>query len=254
MKGIDWSNEISIDSKIYSSTKGTFEVISETDQMSYMLSYSFENLSGFFNDSQLVVIMPRFCILNCMDETILVSQKLSEKFCDYKPYLPSGWHKLDKNLSTCVQLRTQSTLWSLGSVDLNEIGSSLLYIPLRNQDTTSANGIVVHIEVKLAQKSDNCSIAVIIWRESVESKTATIISNDSNVSITVRQADLELAYNLSGKDNLFDIIIPPSAKIPFGWADSECGTSILVAVGEEINVILFYSNVFIYHRHFYLIS
>lgn len=141
---------------------------------------------------QLITFIPRFCVLNCMDEVVYLSQQHSKKYCEYFPFSPNSWHKLEGKKGTNVLIRLQSTIWSLGSIELNELGASVLYIPYKKSDFedqhTTSGGIVVHVEVKLAEHCDNCSLVVIIWRETVTARSAFLIQNDSDVVVTVRQA------------------------------------------------------------------
>ena len=128
-------------------------------------------------------------------------------------------------------------------MDINDIGTSVLYIPHRDANNAAnssdpaaahTNGIVLHVEVKLADPTDHCSIIVVIWQETIESRAAMSIRNTSDVSITVRQADIEMDHEIEGQEHLFEMIIPPRTSIPFGWADPETGTDVLVTVGEGI--------------------
>lgn len=148
-----------------------------------------------------------------MDENVYFTQKSSKSMCEYQPYSPSAWHKLDSIRGTSVHIRTQSTIWSLGSIDLNELGTSVIHIPHKSYDANISigpsekdslsvfggvvggsytGGIVIQVEVKIAESSDNCSVVVIIKRETAAVKTAMLIQNDAEVPVTVRQAGFEI--------------------------------------------------------------
>jgi hypothetical protein len=114
-------------------------------------------------------------------------------------------------------------------VDLNEVGRSALYLPGGKEER---EGCVVHIEVKVAEPSEHCSVVVVIWRASVLS-TALAVTNDSDVCITVRQADID--FDSKGLGGLFEIMVPPGKSVPFGWADPDTGSHILVAIGNAIS-------------------
>lgn len=154
--------------------------------------------------------MPRYCILNCLDETVYLSQHNSEKYSVFRPYKPDPWYSIDGSRGTTVQIRTQSSIWSLGVIDLNELGASVVYLPHKTNDVswgadgegrTAGNcglggvlggsfsgGVVVHVEVRMAERADNCSLIVILWRETVASRTSLLIQNDAEEPITLRQA------------------------------------------------------------------
>lgn len=244
-KGKVWSREINIDTRKNAASKGSFEVENAESNISYQLSYGLHALPGLYSETQLIYFMPKYCILNCTEEVLLVSQRGSEKYLQYLSYKPEGWHKLELDSGTDVQFRTASTLWSLGAVDINDIGSSVLYIPFKEHTIAAAEssqpgapptqrGIVLHIEVKLADPTDHCSIIVIVWQETIESRAAMSIRNSSDVPITIRQADIEMDHEIQNQEHLFELCVPPGASLPFGWADPESGNDVLVTVGEGI--------------------
>lgn len=245
-----WSDRINVDTRINSVTKASFEIACHRSNITYQLSYSMQNLPGIFQKTQLIEFMPKYCIVNCMDESLFVAQKGSNKHLEFHSHLPEGWHKIDNRLGTEIKFRTQSTIWSLGAVDINDIGSSVLYIPYTDNHTTSlvasptslpscniANrGLVLHVEVKLAKPEDHCSIIIVVWQETVESQAAMSINNDTDVAITIRQAEIEFDHDLGGKEHLYELTVPPGKHYPFGWTDPESGTSIHLAVGNSLQV------------------
>lgn len=128
-RGTIWSEDINIDVKFNHSNKNSFEIEDRTCKISYQLSYCTKYLPGLYSESQLLIVMPRYCILNCVDEALYISQKGSEKYSEFKPYDANGWHKLDSSLGTVVQFRIESSVWSLGAIDINEVGASILFLP-----------------------------------------------------------------------------------------------------------------------------
>eukprot|EP00981_Chlorochromonas_danica_P008515 scaffold2207_cov161-Ochromonas_danica.AAC.5 len=258
-----WSDQINIDTRSNSSTKGSFEIISYRNGLSYQLSYTMQNLPGLYHQTQLIKFMPRYCLLNCTDEPLLISQKGSNKYTEYLPYHPEGWHIVDNQYGTTeVKLRTSHTLWSLGCVNLNEVGSSLLYIPLADNTINNSNeiwtttdigsagsvgnagssngsggsrGVVLHVEVKLATPEDHCSILILVWKENIESHATLSIENSSDVPITIRQTDIEYYHDIGDKLSLYELTVPAGKHLPFGWTDPECGANIQVAVGTSLS-------------------
>eukprot|EP01038_Epipyxis_sp_PR26KG_P007511 gene7511-10233_t len=274
-KGTVWSDEINIDMVKNASGKGSLEIDHYTTpsstnaqnnpntvvttgrqgdyatamlvdnqsnkQISYQISYHMQFLPGLYNETQLITLFPRYVILNCTNEKVFISQTNSALYCEYLPYQPEGWHKLDRTMTTNVHFQLPDTNWSLGSVDLNEIGTSVLLIPFIRSNTGKSshqNGIALHIEVKLGGPNDNCSILVMIWKENMDNISnppLMYIQNDSEVPVTVRQADIELDHDINDLDlKLFEIIAGEFACCPFGWADSEAGSYILLCVGEGL--------------------
>lgn len=175
---------------------------------------------------------------------------------------------LSFDVGNVLHFRTSSTAWSLGVVDINEVGSSELHLPSKatikqvtgksnptadpaspstdNSRSLNTTPYVIHVEVKEADISEQCSIVIIVWKATVEGRNAPLsIRNDTDVPIVVSQADIY--YDLEGYDPyLYEIIVSPKQWIPFGWADPDIGSNILIAAGTA----LFRSN----NRHIATIS
>jgi hypothetical protein len=175
-----------------------------------------------------------------MDEPIYLKQKGSDSgYLTISPYQAEGWHKNIDNSETLVNIRCKSSLWSLGSIDINEIGSSEFHLPVESENKSSGEinnsnpscRVIINVEVKVAEANENCSIVIIISRASIEGSTSLAIKNESDVYITIKQADLD--YQLGGNDNIFEICIPPGKFIPFGWADPDIGNSVFVTTGSK---------------------
>jgi hypothetical protein len=139
----------------------------------------------------------------------------------------------DVNKGTIVQVRCRSSFWSLGSVDLNEIGTSMIHLPRKDDSPEGEKGIILHVEVKVAAPQERCSVVIVIWKSTIESSTDMRISNDTDVTITVMQEGLHLDSELR-KRGLFQMWIPPRTTVPFGWADPDLDGVVKVAVGEGI--------------------
>ena len=199
--------------------------------------------------------------MNCLDEPVMVLQKGSKDVLEIAPYQGEGWHKSRASSGTSVQIRSASSMWSLGSVDLNEIGRSILHLPRRApaspRETTSNNAVekdikmemqddegkilnehgpgpfIILVEVKIAEPTENCSLVVVIWQASTESSTMFAIRNDSDVQVTVKQADVDFD-SLGADKNIFDITVPANTYCQFGWADPDLSTDILVTAGSSM--------------------
>ena len=149
-----------------------------------------------------------------------------------------SWHKSNAALGTSIQIRCKSSLWSLGSVDINEIGSSVLHLARRSSSSSGGDGgdnraIVVHVEVKLAEPSENCSVVVVVWQASVGGTMALSIRNETDLPVTVKQANLSYDEE-AGKSGIFDVCVKPNEWLPFGWPDPDAGDKVLVTVGTSL--------------------
>lgn len=54
-------------------------------------------------------------------------------------------------------------------------------------------------------------------------------------NLCVLPKDIELDHNLADTE-LYEMVVPPSNRSPFGWADPESGSMVLIAVGVGLKV------------------
>ncbi len=101
---LNWSDDIRI-SMTRVQHNGSFEVVDWDSKMAYQLAYRMRFMPGAFAGTQEVVILPQFCVVNLMDEEIMMVQRGTRQVNTYFPYQSAGWHKSDVNQSTTVQMR-----------------------------------------------------------------------------------------------------------------------------------------------------
>lgn len=70
-----WSEEFSVN-MVTSPHTGSFEAVDWTTLRAYQLSYSMSYMPGFFSCTQLLTITPRYMMVNCLDEDLVVTQKV----------------------------------------------------------------------------------------------------------------------------------------------------------------------------------
>jgi hypothetical protein len=128
--GTIWSEEFSIN-MVTSPHQGSFEAVDWESLRAYQLSYSMSYMPGLFSSTQLLTITPRYCIVNCLEASIMVVQRGSREILEIASYQAEGWHKARASLGTSVQIRSANSLWSMGSVDLSEVGRSVIHLPKR---------------------------------------------------------------------------------------------------------------------------
>lgn len=95
----------------------------------------------------------------------MVAQRGANEVLEISPFHAEGWHKSKSYLGTTVQIRTASSVWSLGTIDLNEVGRSIIHLP--GNDGPGSAHMVVLVEVKVAEPCDHCSVVVVIWQATV---------------------------------------------------------------------------------------
>lgn len=254
-QGRIWSDDISLNPT--SQPKGFFEIVDWNTMKEYQLCYTITSLPGLFGHTQILTVMPKYAIVNCIDEPIFISQKgcvdkvvpsastnySTGNYLVVEPYHSENWHKFDNRLGNMIHIRTQTTEWSLACIDINEVGNSIMHLPRQAITATAlgdANNLdpstpyVIHVEVKEADPSEHCSVVIIIWRATVEGSTALSIHNDTNVPVAIAQADVNFdAYDVDPA--LYEICISPGQWIPFGWADPDASTDVMIAVGTSLS-------------------
>ncbi len=148
-----------------------------------------------------------------------------------------GWHKAESDKGTKVQIKTNSTIWSYGCVDINEIGSTVLMLPAvegNGLKGSTMEHIVIHVEVKFAEKNENCAVTVIIWREILNTATAFSICNNSSYPVVFQQAGIDFQGVRPEIVSKFEVVVPSNQQVPFGWTDPEVSSKIRIAVGSSL--------------------
>lgn len=223
-------------------SKVPFEITDEISRCTYHLAFSTTQLPGVFKTTQLVTLIPCYCIVNCLDEFIEVRQmgalKLTSKskegdFSDLlfpsgpvdltpskmKCTIPGqstvGWHSSDTTKGTAVQIRSNSSAWSFGTVDFNEIGTTVLLVPKKrliakgegkgqiaainpqycvNEKDSECreDAIVIHVEVRFADPSDHSYVNIVIWAPSMDKEgnchqAALSVRNDTPFPFIIQQ-------------------------------------------------------------------
>ena len=139
-RGSLWSSqEINLRGLDSSSRKnGPFEVVDNENNTIYQLVYTVHFLPSLFCRTKVLTVMPRYCIVNCMQTPVYIRQwdkknDLNDDWGDVssnqfvttaKPFRTTGWHMKQGNLDTRVQIRLGDSYWCWGYFDINEIGTS----------------------------------------------------------------------------------------------------------------------------------
>lgn len=99
-------------------------------------------------------------------------------------------------------------------------------------------------QVKVSQDHENSAMTIILWKCEDDLGAAISIKNDTDLPIIVSQAaaaksTLDILQQQEsnpigweeGKQSKYCVCVPPGAIGPFGWADPETATAVLVSVG-----------------------
>jgi hypothetical protein len=235
-RGTSWtSSNITIETN--TTTKIPFTVVDKSTNMEYQLVYALRSLPEPFDRTKLMCVMPRYCIVNCTAEPIFVIQAGANKdnpnhILTVEPHSAIPWHKSDSSGDTKVHMKCQSTKWSVGSIDINEIGCSEVFLPFL-QKGQHIYPTIINVEIKIAEKHDHCAVSVILWRANDSAMAPLSIRNESQHNIAVRQSNIRTFFNDIVPEE-YEIHIPPGVWITYGWVFPDMDKKIKVAVGYTI--------------------
>ena len=257
--GLSWSREICANS--LGNRKTPLEIVSADGMQCHYLALRLAPLVGSMVNTMVLTVMPRFTIVNYMEEDITLVQgvdsgdgggnSLHEPGLTVAPKATASWHGCassssshsSSSQSTSVHLKCESSNLGIGSFDLNEVGTTILNLPPRERTSDGKELIVAHIEVKLSDPDAASYITVIIWRSQItrhsngsldSSSTGLSIKNDTELPFVIQQHDVEAAEGAQRSYfDRFNLVIPPGEWLPYGWTDPDCCHSLRLAVGTS---------------------
>ena len=212
-------------------TKVAIEV--STPETTHQLAYSISHLDGDYDETMLVTVTHKFRVLNAGGSPVFVrsaNAATSAEACElrpnqFTPLSPAVSGKITKGNDYChvffrsldlliylVFFKSSSSEWSIGSLDLNQIGSYDILLPVASQEPE-----VLHVEVSLAPHTDlSCYISVAVWRIDLRDvATAPLrLKNTCDSPISVIQAGQKFAATAKLSQS-----VGASGEIPLGWID-----------------------------------
>ena len=155
-RGAGWCADIPLDS--LSSTKFPIEIMNESTKECRNVALMVTPLSNTLVSTSILRIIPCYTFVNCMDVAIEVLHP-SDEFFDNEDgnFAVPGkssrpWHRPAKHKDTTVRIRCENSGASMGTVDINELGTTILVLP-RFKDDDNYRGedlIIAHVEVKVS--------------------------------------------------------------------------------------------------------
>ena len=225
--------------------KITFSVNDPNDKILYHLACKSRSLPGVFGHTNEFAIFPHYCLVNTTSSPLIFRQTSttggeSSKTVVVDAYGTRGWHRFDSNLGTNVQVQTEGSVWSSGSIDINDIGSTSIVVYLEG----SSCFVVLNVEVQLAKPDDKCAVAVVVWRSNFGGNTThcgssnpsipvavasssmdffspLTVLNDSHASILVQQCSPSEHLSDEQRDERCSLLLPPFSSASYGWLHPE---------------------------------
>ena len=168
---------------------GSFEVMDSETHRAYQLTYRIEPMLGNFSCTRLMYVMPRYVIVNCIEEVLEIRQYKSRFLVRVNPWSAEGWHKADASLSLNLQFKLGGSMWSRSMVDINEIGTSTFVLPPPTGASVHSTPVVLSVEVRQAEHDEMSSVVIVVQRARIDGSASISIRNDSDVSLAVIQSE-----------------------------------------------------------------
>jgi hypothetical protein len=231
--GVAWtSSDIKLNT-LGTSAKGNFEICDRSAGKRFQLAYNVQTLSGIFDGTDVVTIMPQYCLVNCLDMPVEVRQCGSNSTQFVEPFASVGWHKEISKYNTTIQLRCSSSIWSFGALDVNEIGTSSLLLPAIQAKSSRVKHepLVLNVEVKIADASEMCMVTITIWKSKSPENSPLSIRNESSIPITLCQSQVQ--HRTSDEGSNYELTVAANSWTSYGWTDPDSSKKILLAAGDS---------------------
>jgi hypothetical protein len=235
------------------------EIIDPTTHVAYNLAVSLTPLPGPLCGTRLLRVIPAYTIVNCLDESIELlhptdrSQDTRTGFM-VEAKAAQTWHRPVTQPGTALRLRSTSTAASVGCVDINEIGASLLLMPRHDADTKEHSSFVAaHVEVKFSEPNEASYITVVIWRAEIRSLPGGKFDNSTAMLSVKNETDYLVSAHQDGAESALQTVSPAVARKcelllkpgewqAYGWIDGSLSNSLQVAVlnnaGNRLNCVV----------------
>ena len=266
-RGSAQTNQIDMES--LSTAKSKIDVYDASTNRTYSIAAHLMPYPTAPDLSRVLYVTPAFHVINAMrDQTLFIQQSNGDggEF-PLEPLSARAWHAMGKKTdSTDIIFRTTHSDWSIGKVDINDIGTSVILLPKKQSKVNpneneeildlASDPVVLNIDVRFSASGDPSYITITvweskIWRDPISTKfyrLGTIsfsIRNATNETIIVRQNSLDVVKlmkklarwtNLSTEDDAkrFELIVPPGEWRAYGWADQDLTSKMDIAFGCQI--------------------
>ena len=174
---------------------GSFEVVDWETRRAFQLTYKIESMLGGFNRTRLMYLVPRYMVVNCIEEVLEIRQSKSRYLVRVNPWSAEGWHKTDASLDFNLQFKLGGSMWSRTKVDINEIGTCTFILPPPNGASVHSVPVVLNVEVRQAERDEMSSVVVVVQRARIDGSATLSVRNDTDVSLSVIQSETNLSVS-----------------------------------------------------------
>lgn len=185
---------------------------------------------------KVITVMHSYHIVNCMERTLFLYQKNAGAGTRKEFSVPARaclpWIANSETGDTNLFLRCDGSQVSYGCIDVNSIGTSVLFLPAASEGDTSY--VSANIEVRFSQPDEPSYVTVIIWEAKItkdprsglyhaSSAINLLIKNELELPISFRQSGIDFG-KLKGNISKYSAMLQPGERKPFAWIDPEIGS------------------------------
>jgi hypothetical protein len=241
----------------FGASKTNYEIFDAEKQCFYHVSIKCEPYPLAADLTRVLTVVSSFHVVNCLSEALFLRQKDAAPAANVA-LIPARqtapWHSPGTSVDFNVYLRIESCDWSLGTLNINEIGTTTLILPNSGPADPNSNSFrVINAEVRFSEPDDPSYITIVIWESSIrrnartnkvifDSACAMSVRNASAVPLIVRQANVNVRDRLRdqrrniGDDEVkFEAFVPPGEWIPFGWTDPDSNMELEISIPSSIS-------------------
>ena len=262
-----------VETESLSSSKSKLELYDPSNNMQYSIALQLLPYPAAPDLCQVLHITPAFFIVNAMNENEFVMKQSNGEGEDFyvRPSQSRAWHATGRGgESTVLYVRTSHSDWSIGTVNINDIGTTVLALPRKNcGGPDGRDPVIVNVDVRFSDNSDPSYITVTVWESKMwkvpETKkihrlgTITFsIRNDSNEVVIAKQHAVDTMRYLKKLGRLateveaakYELTIPPDQWLAYGWSDQDvdpkieiyCGSSAFEKPSQSTKVVVLDTN------------
>eukprot|EP00981_Chlorochromonas_danica_P001561 scaffold341_cov154-Ochromonas_danica.AAC.5 len=240
------SNLPDIPLKSLGQQKSNLQLVDTTYRNMHNIAIKLEPFALAPDLSHILSVMYSVHVINYTERAISLRQKASgtsnRNDVTIPPKACQPWYSLSEYDDTNVRICSEGTEFSLGSIDVNAIGTTVLYLPGANNDN---DNVVINVEVRFSLENEPSYTTVTVWESRIAQDQHTkafraltaiglLIRNDCPIPFLVQQGKLDSV--LSGRNlSKYGIVVLAGERKPFGWADQDLSSQISLFLHDSVS-------------------
>lgn len=245
-----------IESSSLSASKISLDAVDGSAKKCYHIALKSEPYPVAADLCNVVTLMPAFHIVNHLKKRLYLVQKDvnfdQNAVQEIAPKTTVPFHGSSSRRETEIFFKVEGSDWTLGAIDMNEIGTSVL-LAVNASDSTSPH-VFLNVDVRFSSAEENSYITVVVWESKIwkdpisekvyrEGNVIYSIRNDSHVPITMIQNKISIKERLrstsrkvtqNNEDSKWAIVVSPGIWQPFAFLDPDAGDEFTFLIGTSL--------------------